>query len=179
MKRWWPRPRREVTVFSSVLSSACYTTVYLLLSAKFLLCPFHLLCPSSLSMLLYVELKDAQKRKKQLEDRCKLEESIGTAAQTWNQEILPNWSTMWVQTPRIISSPETGRKGECIKTSNNTTNHVMDFVLVATKTKEDERATVNKLEKLKYDEISASMQHLNTSLHNTGQNPWLKHWGYL
>ncbi|XP_017277572.1 TBC1 domain family member 14 isoform X1 [Kryptolebias marmoratus] len=40
------------------------------------------------------ELKDAQKRKKQLEDRCKLEESIGTAAMIWNQEILPNWSTM-------------------------------------------------------------------------------------
>ncbi|XP_038586775.1 TBC1 domain family member 14 isoform X1 [Micropterus salmoides] len=40
------------------------------------------------------ELKDAQKRRKQLEDRCKLEESIGTAAQTWNQEILPNWSTV-------------------------------------------------------------------------------------
>ncbi|KAM7377620.1 hypothetical protein PAMA_014090 [Pampus argenteus] len=40
------------------------------------------------------ELKDAQRRKKQLEDRCKLEESIGSAAQTWNQEILPNWSTM-------------------------------------------------------------------------------------
>ncbi|XP_030578553.1 TBC1 domain family member 14 isoform X2 [Archocentrus centrarchus] len=40
------------------------------------------------------ELKEAQKRKKQLEDRCKLEESIGTAAQTWNQEILPNWSTV-------------------------------------------------------------------------------------
>ncbi|XP_054914495.1 TBC1 domain family member 14 isoform X2 [Poeciliopsis prolifica] len=40
------------------------------------------------------ELKEAQKRKKQLEDRCKLEESIGTAAQIWNQEILPNWSTM-------------------------------------------------------------------------------------
>ncbi|TDG99919.1 hypothetical protein EPR50_G00199410 [Perca flavescens] len=39
------------------------------------------------------ELKEAQKRKKQLEDRCKLEESIGTAAQIWNQEILPNWST--------------------------------------------------------------------------------------
>ncbi|XP_029310633.1 TBC1 domain family member 14 isoform X1 [Cottoperca gobio] len=38
------------------------------------------------------ELKEAQKRKKQLEDRCKLEESIGTAAQIWNQEILPNWS---------------------------------------------------------------------------------------
>ncbi|XP_075306646.1 TBC1 domain family member 14 isoform X2 [Odontesthes bonariensis] len=40
------------------------------------------------------ELKEAQRRKKQLEDRCKLEESIGTAAQTWIQEILPNWSTM-------------------------------------------------------------------------------------
>ncbi|KAK5893808.1 TBC1 domain family member 14 isoform X1 [Pseudochaenichthys georgianus] len=39
------------------------------------------------------ELKEAQKRKKQLEVRCKLEESIGTAAQIWNQEILPNWST--------------------------------------------------------------------------------------
>ncbi|XP_061922064.1 TBC1 domain family member 14 isoform X2 [Entelurus aequoreus] len=40
------------------------------------------------------ELKEAQKRRKQLEDRCKLEESIGSAAQTWNQEILPNWSTL-------------------------------------------------------------------------------------
>ncbi|XP_012995888.1 TBC1 domain family member 14 isoform X2 [Esox lucius] len=39
------------------------------------------------------ELKEAQKRRKQLEDRCKLEERIGSAAQTWNQEILPNWST--------------------------------------------------------------------------------------
>uniref|UniRef100_A0A8C5EDN1 Rab-GAP TBC domain-containing protein n=1 Tax=Gouania willdenowi TaxID=441366 RepID=A0A8C5EDN1_GOUWI len=40
------------------------------------------------------ELKEAQKRRKQLEDRCKLEESIGSAAQTWNQDILPNWSAM-------------------------------------------------------------------------------------
>ncbi|XP_072314988.1 TBC1 domain family member 14 isoform X1 [Eucyclogobius newberryi] len=38
------------------------------------------------------ELKEAQKRRKQLEDRCKLEESIGSAAQTWTQDILPNWS---------------------------------------------------------------------------------------
>ncbi|KAJ8008063.1 hypothetical protein DPEC_G00100880 [Dallia pectoralis] len=47
------------------------------------------------------ELKEAQKKRKQLEDRCKLEERIGNAAQTWNQEILPNWSTMctmrWVR----------------------------------------------------------------------------------
>lgn len=60
-----------------------------------------------LLMLVSVELKDAQKRKKQLEDRCKLEESIGTAAQTWNQEILPNWSTVWVQTLVQSISPET------------------------------------------------------------------------
>ncbi|MGH0155422.1 UNVERIFIED_CONTAM: hypothetical protein FKN15_029802 [Acipenser sinensis] len=40
------------------------------------------------------EIKEAQKRKKQLEERCKLEESIGNAAMTWNQEILPNWETM-------------------------------------------------------------------------------------
>ncbi|XP_026123535.1 TBC1 domain family member 14 isoform X1 [Carassius auratus] len=40
------------------------------------------------------ELKEAQKRKKQLEDRCKLEETIGNAALTWSQEILPNWQSM-------------------------------------------------------------------------------------
>ncbi|KAL0970456.1 hypothetical protein UPYG_G00242230 [Umbra pygmaea] len=47
------------------------------------------------------ELKEAQKRRKQLEDRVKVEERIGNAAQTWNQEILPNWSslctTRWVR----------------------------------------------------------------------------------
>ncbi|KAM7113078.1 TBC1 domain family member 14 isoform 2-T2 [Ciconia maguari] len=40
------------------------------------------------------ELKEAQKRKKQLEERCKLEDSIGSAVLTWNNEILPNWETM-------------------------------------------------------------------------------------
>ncbi|XP_068133122.1 TBC1 domain family member 14 isoform X2 [Hyperolius riggenbachi] len=40
------------------------------------------------------EFKEAQRRKKQLEERCKLEESIGNAALTWNNEILPNWETM-------------------------------------------------------------------------------------
>ncbi|XP_019408598.1 PREDICTED: TBC1 domain family member 14 isoform X2 [Crocodylus porosus] len=40
------------------------------------------------------ELKEAQRRKKQLEERCKLEESIGNAVLTWNNEILPNWETM-------------------------------------------------------------------------------------
>ncbi|XP_063779819.1 TBC1 domain family member 14 isoform X2 [Pseudophryne corroboree] len=40
------------------------------------------------------EYKEAQRRKKQLEERCKLEESIGNAALTWNNEILPNWETL-------------------------------------------------------------------------------------
>lgn len=41
-----------------------------------------------------LELKEAQRRKRQLEERCRLEESIGNAALTWNNEILPNWETM-------------------------------------------------------------------------------------
>lgn len=42
---------------------------------------------------LSAELKEAQKRRKQLEERCKREESIGSAVQTWSQDILPNWSS--------------------------------------------------------------------------------------
>ncbi|XP_043400622.1 TBC1 domain family member 14 isoform X2 [Chelonia mydas] len=40
------------------------------------------------------ELKEAQRRKKLLEERCRLEESIGNAVLIWNNEILPNWETM-------------------------------------------------------------------------------------
>ncbi|XP_069833490.1 TBC1 domain family member 14 isoform X2 [Dendropsophus ebraccatus] len=40
------------------------------------------------------EFKEAQRKKKQLEERCKLEESIGNAALMWNNEILPNWESM-------------------------------------------------------------------------------------
>lgn len=71
MRRWWSRPRREVT--NTPLSATVHPVSHVWTVA---------------------ELKEAQKRKKQLEDRCKLEESIGTAVQTWNQDILPNWSTM-------------------------------------------------------------------------------------
>ncbi|XP_049486225.1 TBC1 domain family member 14 isoform X4 [Panthera uncia] len=41
------------------------------------------------------ELKEAQRRRRQLEERCRLEESIGNAVLTWNNEVLPNWETMW------------------------------------------------------------------------------------
>ncbi|KAG8508684.1 TBC1 domain family member 14 [Galemys pyrenaicus] len=40
------------------------------------------------------ELKEAQRRKKQLEQRCRMEERIGDAVLAWNNEILPNWDTM-------------------------------------------------------------------------------------
>ncbi|KAG8591371.1 hypothetical protein GDO81_000148 [Engystomops pustulosus] len=40
------------------------------------------------------EFKEAQRKKKQLEERCKLEESIGNAAMMWNNEVLPNWESM-------------------------------------------------------------------------------------
>ncbi|XP_075421288.1 TBC1 domain family member 14 [Ascaphus truei] len=40
------------------------------------------------------EFKDAQRRKKQLQERCKVEESIGNAALTWHNEILPNWEAI-------------------------------------------------------------------------------------
>uniref|UniRef100_A0A673SMJ0 TBC1 domain family member 14 n=1 Tax=Suricata suricatta TaxID=37032 RepID=A0A673SMJ0_SURSU len=41
------------------------------------------------------ELKEAQRRRRQLEERCRLEDSIGNAVLTWNNEVLPNWDTMW------------------------------------------------------------------------------------
>ncbi|XP_062849534.1 TBC1 domain family member 14-like [Trichomycterus rosablanca] len=40
------------------------------------------------------ELKEAQRKRKQLEERARLEESIGNAALTWSQEILPDWNSM-------------------------------------------------------------------------------------
>lgn len=81
-----------LSFFFFVLSLAHYTIVQTLISVQSVV-------RSSLShvilcLMTSAELKEAQRRKKQLEDRCKLEESIGTAAQTWNQDILPNWSTV-------------------------------------------------------------------------------------
>ncbi|XP_040275061.1 TBC1 domain family member 14 isoform X1 [Bufo bufo] len=40
------------------------------------------------------EFKEAQRKKKQLAERCKLEESIGNAALMWNNDVLPNWESM-------------------------------------------------------------------------------------
>ncbi|XDV45028.1 hypothetical protein PO909_013205 [Leuciscus waleckii] len=40
------------------------------------------------------ELKEAQKKKKQMKERFKQEESIANAMVVWNSEILPNWESM-------------------------------------------------------------------------------------
>lgn len=101
MRRWWPRPRREVSSRGIKVPVLKLGTLLLATDLDYGHRAFHLLFLKSplfcirptLPTTLCVELKEAQKRKKQLEDRCKLEESIGTAAQIWNLEILPNWST--------------------------------------------------------------------------------------
>lgn len=73
MRRWWSRPRREV---GTTHPRMCAPT------------------PRLTRGRVFAELKEAQRRKKQLQDRCKLEESIGCAVQTWNQDILPHWSSV-------------------------------------------------------------------------------------
>lgn len=41
------------------------------------------------------ELKEAQRRQRQREERCRVEDGIGSALLAWNNEILPNWDAMW------------------------------------------------------------------------------------
>lgn len=43
---------------------------------------------------MFTELKEAQKKKKQMKERFKQEESIANAMVVWNNEILPNWDSM-------------------------------------------------------------------------------------
>uniref|UniRef100_H3DRG6 TBC1 domain family member 14 n=1 Tax=Tetraodon nigroviridis TaxID=99883 RepID=H3DRG6_TETNG len=45
------------------------------------------------------EVKEAERRRRQLEERCRLEDSIA-AVQTWTQDVLPNWSS--VRTSRRV-----------------------------------------------------------------------------
>lgn len=41
------------------------------------------------------ELKEAQRRQRQREEQCRLEDSIGSALLAWTNDILPNWDAMW------------------------------------------------------------------------------------
>lgn len=40
------------------------------------------------------ELKEAQKKKQQMRERFKQEDSIVNAMVVWNTEVLPNWDSM-------------------------------------------------------------------------------------
>lgn len=40
-------------------------------------------------------MKDAQKKKRQMKERHRQEDSISNAMVIWNNEILPNWDTMY------------------------------------------------------------------------------------
>lgn len=46
-------------------------------------------------MYVNAELKEAQKKKQQMKERFKQEDSIVNAMVVWNTEILPNWDSMW------------------------------------------------------------------------------------
>ena len=40
------------------------------------------------------ELKEAQRKKRQMKERIRQEESIASAMVIWNNDILPHWETM-------------------------------------------------------------------------------------
>lgn len=42
------------------------------------------------------ELKEAQKKKRQMKERHRQEDSISNAMVVWNNEILPHWDTTYV-----------------------------------------------------------------------------------
>lgn len=42
------------------------------------------------------ELKEAQRRQQQKEERFRQEEEISNTSLVWNQHILPRWDAMWV-----------------------------------------------------------------------------------
>lgn len=50
---------------------------------------------SDFDKLYLLEIKDMQKKKKQLKEQYKLEDSIASTSAIWSTEILPNWAAMW------------------------------------------------------------------------------------
>lgn len=47
-------------------------------------------------ILIHLELKDAQKKKRQMKERYRQEENIANSMVIWNTEVLPNWESMLV-----------------------------------------------------------------------------------
>lgn len=76
MRRWWREPRGEVRRSSAHwLGPRCRRQP--------------VFCVSS-------EVKEAQRKKRQMKERHRREESISNAMVIWNAEILPHWDIMYV-----------------------------------------------------------------------------------
>lgn len=51
-------------------------------------------------------MKEAQRKKRQMKERHRQEDSISNAMVVWNNEILPHWDTMYVSTARRVCARE-------------------------------------------------------------------------
>lgn len=47
-------------------------------------------------------MKEAQRKKRQMKERHRQEDSISNAMVIWNTEILPHWDTMYVSTALCV-----------------------------------------------------------------------------
>lgn len=52
------------------------------------------------------EMKEAQRKKRQMKERHRQEDSISNAMVVWNNEILPHWDTTYVSTARRVCARE-------------------------------------------------------------------------
>lgn len=48
-------------------------------------------------------MKEAQRKKRQMKERHRQEDSISNAMVIWNNEILPHWDTMYVSAALCVS----------------------------------------------------------------------------
>ena len=79
MTRWWQEPREEVPTTHTQTHTHGHTHTHT-----------YGLTPS----LGVSELKEAQRKKRQMKERIRQEESIASAMVIWNNDILPHWETM-------------------------------------------------------------------------------------
>ena len=60
---------------------------------------------------MFVELKEAKRRKKRMAEQLKHEEALAAALKVWNTEILKDWETMYVIFIASLECIYTERKG--------------------------------------------------------------------
>lgn len=81
-RRWWQEPRGEVHTHRCIDVTGWFCSWIWLARA--------VVSPS--------ELKEAQRKKRQMKERHRQEDSISNAMVIWNTEILPHWDSMYVST---------------------------------------------------------------------------------